>query len=176
MAGRVWTAAAVATVLALGGCARTELLVHPTTSSAPSSAPSSSRSAPVSTGPASARYVAQLRAEERSLATAERSIPTNAPTPGALAHSAVLLEGAVSRLARGLASITPPASVVAAHVRLVAVVRAYARRLGEAAALAERPGGQVGAGALLISATNRASAEFEATLAKIYSTLRVSQP
>jgi hypothetical protein len=120
--------------------------------------------------------VAQLRAEEQNLAAAERRIPTNASTPRALARSTALLAGAVSRLATGLAAISPPATVVSEHARLVAVVRAYAGRLRAAAALARRPGRQVQASRLLVSATNRASGAFVATLSKIYSTLGVRQP
>jgi hypothetical protein len=180
-----WVPAAVialAGVVALSGCARTRLLVH--TSSSTTSAAQSTQTAtvspPASSPPSSSasaqRYVAQLHAEEQTLAAAERRIPANAPTPRALSRSASLLAGAVSRLARGLAAITPPRAVARDHAHLVSVVGAYAAQLQRAAALARRPGGQVAAGSLLVSATGRASSAFSATLSKIYSTLGVRRP
>jgi hypothetical protein len=182
-----WVPAAVialAGVVALSGCARTRLLVH--TSSSTTSAAQSTQTAtvspPASSPPSSSaaaatrQYVAQLHAEEQTLAAAERRIPANAPTPRALSRSASLLAGAVSRLAHGLAAITPPPAVARDHAHLVSVVRAYAGQLQHAAALARRPGGQVAAGSLLVSATGRASTAFSATLSKIYSTLGVRQP
>jgi hypothetical protein len=172
-------AAVLAAVLALTGCGSTRLLRHTSSSSATTAARTAAQqtlSTTTSTGPSAAAYVEQLRAAEQMLAAAERRIPTNARTPGALAHSATLLAAAVSRLARGLAAIEPPPSVAGGHADLVAVARAYAMRLRAAAVVARAPGGQVRAGALLISATNRASAAFRATLSKIYSTLGVPQP
>ena len=118
----------------------------------------------------------ELRAEEQTLAAAERKIPTNAKTPAALAHSATLLAAAVSRLAQGLATIQPPANVASEHAHLVAVARTYAGQLRSAASMAARRGQLASAGALLISATNTASSQFGTILTKIYSTLGVHQP
>jgi hypothetical protein len=167
----------------LTGCASTRLLLHASSTTATpvpqptaSSTTTTTTTTTTSAGPSAARYVGQLRAEEQMLAAAERRIPTNATTPQALAHSATLLAAAVSRLARGLATIKPPASVASPHANLVAIARAYAVRLQAAAAAARQRGGQVRAGTLLIAATNRASAAFTATLSKIYSTLGVRQP
>jgi hypothetical protein len=186
---RVITPGATVAVLVLAGCGGgggTRLLVHTTTTAQrttttvsappPSPAPPAPPAAPQPpTGPSPAAYVKELRAEEQTLARAERSIPTNATTPRALAHSTTLLARAVSQLAHGLASIKPPPAVAASHARLVAVVRTYAAQLRAAAALAGRPGGDVGAATQLVAATNRASAAFGATLSKIYSTLGVRQ-
>ncbi len=162
----------------LAGCARTRLLVHHSLDNSrgvtSTQTTSSVSAAPSAVSPR--RYVAQLQAEERTLAAAERRIPANASTPRALARSASLLADAVARLERGLAAITPPPKVASEHAHLVAVVGAYAAQLRRAAALARRPGGQLQAGPLLISATNRASAAFSLTLSKIYSTLGVAQP
>jgi hypothetical protein len=168
----------LATVMALAGCSSsTRLLVqHTASTTATHAAPAPAQSTTTAPSPNPRRYLAQLQAEERTLAAAERRIPRSAPTPQALSHSASLLADAVARLGRGLASITPPPTVAGAHARLVAVVQAYAGRLRSAAAIARRPNGQVQAGTLLISATNRASAAFGAALAKIYSTLGVRQP
>jgi hypothetical protein len=144
----------------------------------PPAAPGSSTSSTSSgaSAAAAARDVAQLRGEEQTLAAAERRIPSSAPTPRALSRSASLLAGAVSRMATGLAAITPPAAVASDHAQLVSVVRAYAGQLRRAAGLARRRGGRVQAGSLLVSATGRASSAFSATLSKIYSTLGVRQP
>jgi hypothetical protein len=197
MAVRVLTAAlavamamAVVVAVAVAGCGGTRLLVRTTaaaptrstttvtvvTPPAPLRSPTSLPSSTSSRAAAAARYVAQLRGEEQTLAAAERRIPSSAPTPRALSRSASLLAGAVSRMATGLAAITPPAAVASDHAQLVSVVRAYAGQLRRAAGLARRRGGRVQAGSLLVSATGRASSAFSATLSKIYSTLGVRQP
>jgi hypothetical protein len=187
MIARLRLTIALAVVLGLGGCASSHVLLHTTTTTTAASSPAPPATTSTATGtptatttttvsPAAAHYVAQLRAEEQNLAAAERRIPTNASTPQALARSTTLLGTAVSRLANGLAAISPPDAVVSEHARLVAIVRGYAGRLRAAAALARRPRGQVQASRMLVSATNRASAAFVATLSKIYSTLGVRQP
>jgi hypothetical protein len=165
MKGRCCIAAALAALLTLSGCGGTELLRHPGASNA--------RQTTTTPAPDARQYLAQLRAAEQQLAEAERSIPTTAATPQALSQSTSLLAAAVSRLGDNLSAITPPPSVGKQHAQLVSVVRVYAQQLRSAAALATKPGGETQAGSLLVSATNRASAQFNATLAAIYSTLHV---
>jgi hypothetical protein len=177
-------AAVVVMALGLSACggASRRLVRPPSTTSAASSptatTTSTSTSSPTtaSPGPSAGKYVAELRAEEQTLAAAERKIPTNAKSPRALAHSATLLAAAVSRLAQGLATIQPPAKVASEHAHLVAVARTYAGQLRSAATLAARRGKLTSAGGLLISATTTASTQFSTTLTKIYSTLGVRQP
>jgi glutathione S-transferase len=177
MLGWAWRAGWVAVaLLAVAGCASTRVLVR--TSSTTASTPSTTAPTTVTAAPGASanEYLARLHGEEQTLAAAERRIPTRATTPQALSRSTSLLAAAVSRLAHGLAGIAPPAAVAGAHARLVTVVRNNAARLQSAAAVARQPGGQARAGHLLVSATNRASAAFSATLSKIYSTLGVRQP
>jgi len=125
------------------------------------------------TRPSPARYLAQLRAEQDRLAQAEQRIPAHPRTAHELSTSAALLAAAVGRLAHGLAAIRPPAAVAADHARLVAIVRRYAGQLKDAARIAGAPGGGPHAAALLVRATNTASAAFSATVNTIYSTLGV---
>lgn len=184
MAARVSTVAVVAVAavgtlgLGLSGCARTTLLVH---TSPGASAPGGSGSVSGSSshrpsGPSTARYLSQLQSAQQTLARAEARLPASATTPRALSHSVTLLAGAVGRLASELKAITPPAPVTREHARLIAIMAAYAGRLRAAASTAVAPGGEASAGALLISATNRASTNFSLTITKIYSTLGVRRP
>jgi hypothetical protein len=183
-----WVAilAALAGAVGVGGCGGTSTrLIRPSTTTTTTVATTSTTAASTTTtttttttasGVSPTRYVNELRAEEQTLAAAERGIPANAKTPRQLAHSATLLAAAVSRLAQGLATIQPPAKVAADHAHLVAVARTYAGQLRSAASMASRRGRLASAGALLISATNTASTQFGTTLTKIYSTLGVHRP
>lgn len=175
MRARLGITVALAASLALTGCNSRTLLLHRATSNA-GAGTSTTTVATAPPGPSATRYVAELRAAERTLVSAEQHIPTNASTPTELAHSATLLADAVSRLARGLAAIEPPASVVKDHAHLVSVAQAYAGRLRAAAAMATQPGKLSSTVSLLVAATNTASARFGTTLTNIYSTLGVGQP
>jgi hypothetical protein len=175
MRPRISITVALAAGLALTGCANTTLLLHRTTRTG-GAGPSTTTAATAPAGPSASRYVAQLRAAERTLVTSEQRIPTNTSTPTALAHSATLLAGAVTGLVRSLAAIRPPASVAKDHAHLVAVMQAYGGQLRAAAAMATQPGKLAFATSLLVSATNTASARFGTALTHIYSTLGVAQP
>jgi hypothetical protein len=117
--------------------------------------------------PSGKHYLKSLVAAQTHLAVAERAIPASAPTPAALAASIRLLGRAIDGLHTDLASIRPPAPARAQHLRLIAIVSGYSRRLAQAAAEADRPGGLAAAGTELLSATSAASADFAATIQKI---------
>jgi len=119
-----------------------------------------------------AEYVRALEGEQAKLAAAERAIPRNARTPVELSRSTRLLASAIRRLGAGLAAITPPPEVASHHARLVSIVRAYELALGRAARVAVRPGGELRAGNMLISATTAASSAFASTVAAINAKLR----
>jgi hypothetical protein len=166
----LWRAvAAVVAAVGVAGCGTgTELLMK---SSISRSAPTP----PVRPVPsAQSSYLAQIGAAQSQLAIAEQRIPVNPRTPAALVRSVDLLAAAVHRLADGLAAIKPPLTVAGRHAQLVAIIRRYDVRLREAARMAGTRGGEGRAGALLISATSRASRSFAATIAVIDSTLASS--
>lgn len=123
-----------------------------------------------SIGPASPpaeAYVAGLNAAQSKLAAAERAIPRRPKTPKALAGAISLLQSAIRGLSDNLSSIHPPTSVAALHAQLVAIVRTYAARLGHAARVASQPFDELAAARLLSSATDEATQDFTATVAKI---------
>lgn len=123
-----------------------------------------------SIGPASPpaeAYVAGLNAAQSKLAAAERAIPRRPKTPKALAGAISQLQSAIRGLSDNLSSIHPPTSVAALHAQLVAIVRTYAARLGHAARVASQPLDELAAANLLSSATNQATRDFTATVAKI---------
>jgi hypothetical protein len=117
-------------------------------------------------------YLAELADEQAKLSAAEKRIPTRPRTPAALASSISLLADAVARLADGLAALRAPSSVSRQHAHLVSIVRAYHAQLTKAARDAVRPGGELRAEGLLISATDAVSRTFSATVTKINTTLR----
>jgi hypothetical protein len=117
--------------------------------------------------PSGKHYMQSLVTAQTHLAVAERAIPSSAPTPAALAASIRLLGRAIDGLHGDLSSIKPPPSARAQHLRLLAIVSGYSRRLAQAAAEAGRPGGLAAAGNELLSATSAASADFAATVQKI---------
>lgn len=121
-------------------------------------------------GPASPpaeAYLSELSAAQAKLAAAERAIPRRPKTPKALAGAISLLQSAIRGLSNSLSSIHPPASVAALHAQLLAIVRAYAAKLGQAARVASRPPDELTAVNLLSSATGAATRDFTATVAKI---------
>jgi hypothetical protein len=128
------------------------------------------RKAPPPVNPA--RYLAQMSDEQAKLSAAEQRIPTRPRTPAALSKSISLLAAAVARLADGLAALRAPPAVGRQHARLVSIVRAYRSQLVQAARIAVRPGGELRAEALLVSATDAASRAFTATVARINTTLQ----
>jgi hypothetical protein len=133
------------------------------TSQLPGARQTSTKAATTATNP----YLLRLNAEQAKLAAAEQRIPTGARTPAALSRSISLLEGAIAQLANGLEAIKPPTSVASDHAHLVAIVRVYAAQLGQVAATAVRPDGELRAANMLVSATNAATAQFSATVGKI---------
>ena len=127
---------------------------------------------PSTTAPAARGYLAELQSEQAKLAAAERSIPSHPRTPAALSQSIALLAAAIGRLAAGLAAIRPPPAVLAAHARLLKIVREYESRLTTAAREAARPGGELRAASLLLSATNSVSGAFTSTVSEIDAKLK----
>jgi hypothetical protein len=125
--------------------------------------------------PSAEAYVAALNAAQSKLAAAERAIPRRPKTPKALARAISLLQSAIRGLSDNLSSIHPPASVAALHAQLVAIVRTYAARLGHAARVASQPLDELAAANLLSSATNQATRDFTATVAKINQALGATQ-
>jgi hypothetical protein len=160
---------------ALTGCAGTTLLANrDQRSSMPtgttSTATTTSTGTPT-TSPEAEAYLQALSREQAKLAAAERAIPRGARTPAALARSIRLLQRAIVQLAGDLQAITPPDQVARAHGALVFIVRSYAVRLGAAARLAVRPGGELRAANMLISATTTASQQFSSTVTQINAAL-----
>ncbi len=130
------------------------------------SSPTGAQSIGPASPPAEA-YVASLNAAQSKLAAAERAIPRRPKTAKALAGAISLLQSAIRGLSDNLSAIHPPASVAALHAQLVAIVRTYAARLGHAARVASQPFHELAAAKLLSSATNQATRDFSATVAKI---------
>lgn len=170
--------------MALAGCARTTLLINhnegsqttaasttPTTGTTTTTTgtPTTTTTAP---SPAALAYLSALNREQAKLAAAERRIPRGARTAAGLSHSIQLLRAAIVRLERDLQAISPPSAVAAQHAQLVSIMRAYADRLGAAAATARRPGAQLRAANMLISATTTASQAFSSTVNQINAALR----
>lgn len=125
--------------------------------------------------PATAQaYLQELSGEQIKLAAAERRIPRRVSSPAALARAISMLAGAVQRLERDLAAITPPAPVRTLHARLVSISRAYALELRRAAHRARRPRDEPAAAQELSSATHSASGAFSGTVASITFKLRRS--
>ena len=169
----------VASAAALTGCARTTLLInHNETSKASSTSTTGTKSTGTSTttttapSPAALAYLAALSREQAKLAAAERKIPRRPRTPAGLAHSIQLLRVAIVRLGQDLQAISPPAGVASQHAQLVSIMRTYADRLAAAAGTAVKPGGQLRAANMLISATTAASSAFSSTVSQISSALR----
>jgi hypothetical protein len=175
MARALGLIAVAASSAALTGCAGTTLLANrdhagQTSSRATSTAPATSTGTPT-TSPEAEAYLQSLSREQAKLAAAERAIPRRARTPAALARSIRLLQRAIVQLAGDLQAITPPGQVAPAHAQLVSIVRAYAVALGAAARLAVRPGGELRAANMLISATTTASQAFSSTVTQINAAL-----
>ena len=93
-------------------------------------------------------------------------------TPAGLAHSIQLLRAAIVRLGADLQRISPPPAVASQHAQLVSIMQTYADRLDAAASTAIKPGGQLRAANMLISATAAASSAFSSTVSQISSALR----
>jgi hypothetical protein len=164
--------------VALTGCARTTLLINrndepqtPTSTSKTTTTTTTTTGTSTTTttapSPAALAYLAALSREQAKLATAERKIPGGARTAAGLSHSIQLLRAAIVRLGRDLQTISPPSSVAAQHAQLVSIMRAYADRLRAAARTARRPGAQLRAANMLISATTTASEAFSSTVNQI---------
>lgn len=168
-----------ASAAALTGCARTTLLInHNETSKTSSTSTTGTSTSGTSTttttapSPAALAYLAALSREQAKLAAAERKIPRRPRTPAGLAHSIQLLRAPIVRLGQDLQAISPPAEVASQHAQLVAIMRTYADRLAAAAGTAVKPGGQLRAAKMLISATTAASSAFSSTVSQISSALR----
>jgi len=169
-----------ASAAALTGCARTTLLInHNDTSKTSSTSTTGTSTSGTSTtttttttpSPAALSYLAALSREQAKLAAAERKIPRRPRTPAGLAHSIQLLRAAIVRLGHDLQAISPPPQVASQHAQLVSIMRTYAERLAAAAGTAVKPGGQLRAANMLISATTAASSAFSSTVRQISSAL-----
>ncbi len=162
---------------ALTGCARTTLLINHNEGSKTSPASTTGTSTtgtPTTTtapSPAAVAYLAALSREQAKLAAAERKIPRRPRTPAGLAHSIQLLRVAIVQLGQDLQAISPPPEVASQHAQLVSIMGAYADRLGAAARTARKPGAQLRAANMLISATTAASSAFSSTVNQISSAL-----
>jgi hypothetical protein len=162
---------------ALTGCARTTLLINHNEGSKTSPASTTGTSTtgtPTTTtapSPAAVAYLAALSREQAKLAAAERKIPRRPRTPAGLAHSIQLLRVAIVQLGQDLQAISPPPEVASQHAQLVSIMGAYADRLGAAARTARKPGAQLRAANMLISATTAASSAFSSTVNEISSAL-----
>jgi hypothetical protein len=167
---------------ALAGCARTTLLINHNEGSKPSSTSTTTTTTTgtLTTGtlttttapsPAAVAYLAALSREQAKLAAAERKIPRRPRTPAGLAHSIQLLRAAIVRLGHDLQAISPPAQVASQHAQLVSIMQTYADRLAAAGGTAVKPGGQLRAANMLISATTAASSAFSSTVSQISSAL-----
>ncbi|HEV7175394.1 MAG TPA: hypothetical protein VGN29_07870 [Solirubrobacteraceae bacterium] len=174
-----------ASAAALTGCARTTLLINHHEAAKPSSTSTtgtsttststtstSTTSTTTTPSPAAVAYLAALNHEQARLAAAERKIPRGPRTPAGLAHSIQLLRAAIVRLGHDLQRISPPPDVASQHAQLVSIMQTYADRLGAAASTAVKPGGQLRAANMLISATTAASSAFSSTVSQISSALR----
>jgi hypothetical protein len=168
-----------ASAAALTGCARTTLLINhneasktSSTSTTGTAASGTSTTTTTAPSPAALAYLAALSREQAKLAAAERKIPRRPRTPAGLAHSIQLLRAPIVRLGQDLQAISPPAEVASQHAQLVAIMRTYADRLAAAAGTAVKPGGQLRAAKMLISATTAASSAFSSTVSQISSALR----
>jgi hypothetical protein len=163
---------------ALTGCARTTLFINhdkgsqTATSTTGTTSTGTQTTTTAAPSPAALAYLAALSREQARLAAAERKIPRRPRTPAGLAHSIGLLRVAIVRLGRDLQAISPPQAVAAQHAQLVSVMRTYADRLDAAAHTASKPGGQLRAAKMLISATAAASSAFSSTVGQISSALR----
>jgi hypothetical protein len=167
--------------VALAGCARTTLLTNrnegsQTTATSTTPTTTATTGTPTTTtttpSPAALAYLVALSREQAKLAAAERKIPRGARTAAGLSHSIQLLRAAIVRLERDLQAISPPSSVAAQHAQLVSIMRAYADRLRAAAHTAGRPGAQLRAANMLISATTTASEGFSSTVNQINAAVR----
>jgi hypothetical protein len=165
----------VVSATALTGCARTTLLInHDEGSKTSSTTGTSTTGTPTTaTAPSTAAvaYLAALSREQAKLAAAERKIPRRPRTPAGLAHSIQLLRVAIVRLGQDLRAISPPPEVASQHAQLVSIMQTYADRLAVAAGTAVKPGGQLRAANMLISATTAASSAFSSTVCQISSAL-----
>src|SRR5690242_17195847 len=182
--GRALNLIAVAvSAAALTGCARTTLFVHhdessttPPTSTTTTSTTGTTTTTTTTTttapSPAAVAYLAALGREQARLAAAERKIPRRPRTPAGLARSIRLLRAAIVQLGHDLQGISPPSEVASQHAQLVSIMRTYAARLDAAASTAVKPGGQLRAANMLISATTAASSAFSSTVSQISAALR----
>ena len=170
-----------ASAAALTGCARTTLFINhdegsqtatSTTGTTTTSTTTTTTTTTAAPSPAALAYLAALSREQAKLAAAERKIPRRPRTPAGLAHSIGLLRVAIVRLGRDLQAISPPQAVASQHAQLVSIMRTYAARLDAAAGTATKPGGQLRAANMLISATTAASSAFSSTVGQISSALR----
>ena len=171
-----------ASAAALTGCARTTLFINHDKGSQTATSTTGTTSTGTTTtttttttaapSPAALAYLAALSREQAKLAAAERKIPRRPRTPAGLAHSIGLLRVAIVRLGRDLQAIAAPQAVAAQHAQLVSIMRTYAARLDAAAGTATKPGGQLRAANMLISATTAASSAFSSTVGQISSALR----
>jgi hypothetical protein len=168
-----------ASAAALTGCARTTLLINhdessktSSTSTTGTSATGTSTTTTTAPSPAALAYLAALSREQAKLAAAERRIPRRPRTPAGLAHSIQLLRAAIVRLGQDLQAISPPPEVASQHAQLVSIMGTYTDRLAAAAGTAVKPGGQLRAANMLISATTAASSAFSSTVSQISSALR----
>jgi hypothetical protein len=176
------TLSLIVVAMALAGCARTTLLINHNEGSQTTAASTTPTTGTTTTGtttttttapsPAALAYLSALNREQAKLAAAERRIPRGARTAAGLSHSIQLLRAAIVRLERDLQAISPPSAVAAQHAQLVSIMRAYADRLGAAAGTARRPGAQLRAANMLISATTTASQAFSSTVNQINAALR----
>ncbi|HET7050061.1 MAG TPA: hypothetical protein VFI54_17485 [Solirubrobacteraceae bacterium] len=165
---------------ALTGCARTTLLINHNEGTKTSAASTTTTTGTTTTGtpttttapsPAAVAYLAALSREQAKLAAAERKIPRRPRTPAGLARSIQLLRAAIVRLGHDLQAISPPVQVASQHAQLVSIMQTYADRLAAAAGTAVKPGGQLRAANMLISATTAASQAFSSTVSQISSAL-----
>jgi hypothetical protein len=168
-----------ASAAALTGCARTTLLINhdessktSSTSTTGTSTTGTSTTTTTAPSPAALAYLAALSREQAKLAAAERRIPRRPRTPAGLAHSIQLLRAAIVRLGQDLQAISPPPEVASQHAQLVSIMGTYTDRLAAAAGTAVKPGGQLRAANMLISATTAASSAFSSTVSQISSALR----
>jgi hypothetical protein len=168
---------AAVSAAALTGCARTTLLINHNEGSqtTPTSTTGTTTGAPTTTttspSPAAVAYLAALSREQAKLAAAERKIPRRPRTPAGLARSIRLLRVAIVQLGHDLQAISPPPEVASQHAQLVSIMGSYADRLDAATRTAVKPGGQLRAANMLISATAAASSQFSSTVSQISSAL-----
>jgi hypothetical protein len=170
MAGGLTLIVVVASGVLVGGCAGTSLFGD--TQSRPGGGSTTATAPAGSSSRQRAEYMRELSHAQAKLAAAERVIPRRPRTPAQLSRSIWLLASAVRHLGGDLAAITPPDAVASQHAQLVSIVRGYAVAMERAARIVGRPGGELRAGNMLISATAAATSAFASTVSTIDATLR----